>query len=188
MGILSIDQSLSNSGIVIWKDDQEHFLNIKTKDISNHITKIIYIREQLKELIYKYNINTIIREGFSFHSTGQSVFQLGGLGYMIDVIATDLMVDLYIIPPSTHKKFTTGKGNSPKSVMLLYIFKNWGIELKDDNVADAYSMIKTYEAYINYMSADNIDELTKEKKKLLEAFAKIDMYNYIEKGKKDEKK
>jgi crossover junction endodeoxyribonuclease RuvC len=37
------------------------------------------------------------------------------------------------------KKFTTGKGNSPKEVMMMYVLKRWDHVSIDNNTADAYA-------------------------------------------------
>ena len=47
-----------------------------------------------------------------------------------------------IIPPNTLKKFITGKGNAKKELMLLKVYKRWGVEFNDNNMADAYSLAK----------------------------------------------
>ena len=46
------------------------------------------------------------------------------------------------IPPMTLKKYATGKGTSKKQEMLLQVYKRWGVELNDDNAADAYSLAR----------------------------------------------
>ena len=44
------------------------------------------------------------------------------------------------VPPSTLKKFVTGRGNAAKNEMLLHVYKRWGREYSDDNMADAYAL------------------------------------------------
>lgn len=46
------------------------------------------------------------------------------------------------IPPMTLKKFASGKGTSKKQEMLLQIYKRYGVELNDDNAADAYALAR----------------------------------------------
>lgn len=46
-----------------------------------------------------------------------------------------------IVPPTTLKKYVTGKGQGvAKSQMLLHVYKKWGAEFSDDNAADSYSL------------------------------------------------
>lgn len=46
------------------------------------------------------------------------------------------------VPPMTLKKYVAGKGNAKKQEMLLQTYKRWGIELNDDNAADAYGLAR----------------------------------------------
>ena len=48
----------------------------------------------------------------------------------------------FLIPPSTLKKYATGKGTSKKQEMLLQIYKRWNVEFNDDNAADAYALAR----------------------------------------------
>ena len=45
-----------------------------------------------------------------------------------------------IVQPSSLKKFVTGSGAAKKNNMLLAVYKKWGFETSDDNLADAYSL------------------------------------------------
>jgi mannitol/fructose-specific phosphotransferase system IIA component (Ntr-type) len=47
----------------------------------------------------------------------------------------------YIIPPTTLKKYITGKGTGvQKNQILLNVYKKWGVEFNDDNAADSYAL------------------------------------------------
>jgi hypothetical protein len=54
----------------------------------------------------------------------------------------------YPTMPSPHqlKKFATGKANIPKDNVLLAVYKKWGVELSDNNMADAFTLAKIAEA------------------------------------------
>lgn len=43
-----------------------------------------------------------------------------------------------IVPPMSLKKYATGKGNAKKQEMLLAVYRKWGAEFSDDNMADSY--------------------------------------------------
>ena len=60
-----------------------------------------------------------------------------------------------IVSPGSIKKYATGKGVAPKQQMLLAIYKRWGIEFKDDNLADAYVL-----ARIAHAIAEDPSDLT----------------------------
>ena len=46
------------------------------------------------------------------------------------------------VPPSTLKKYATGRGNAKKVEIVLAVYKHWGKEIRDDNEADAYVLAK----------------------------------------------
>lgn len=46
------------------------------------------------------------------------------------------------VPPSTLKKFVTGRGNAKKVEIVLSVYKHFGKEIRDDNEADAYVLAK----------------------------------------------
>lgn len=147
--ILSIDQSLVCSGISIYFNNEIITTTIEPKKIKG-VERLIFIREKIKELLKKYNVSLIIMEGYSFGSRGRAVFDLGELGGMIKILGKDLNIPVITLAPGTHKKFTTGKGNTKKDMMLLEVYKKYNIELNNDNVADSVSLLKTILGYIDY--------------------------------------
>jgi Holliday junction resolvasome RuvABC endonuclease subunit len=46
----------------------------------------------------------------------------------------------YIIPPSSLKKFVTDNGRASKQDMMVSVEAKYGVELPDDNAADAYAL------------------------------------------------
>lgn len=46
------------------------------------------------------------------------------------------------VPPTTVKKYVTGKGNARKNEVMLGVYKNWGVEFADDNAADSYALAR----------------------------------------------
>lgn len=45
-----------------------------------------------------------------------------------------------LVPPTSLKKYVTGKGNVGKNVMLMSVARKWDIEFTDDNAADSYGL------------------------------------------------
>ena len=46
------------------------------------------------------------------------------------------------IAPTTIKKFVTGNGQCKKNLMLLQVYKKFGIEFDSDDECDAFSLAK----------------------------------------------
>lgn len=51
-------------------------------------------------------------------------------------------VPYLVVPPTTLKKYVTGKGNAPKEVMMMTVLKRWGYEAESNDRADAYALAR----------------------------------------------
>ena len=107
-------------------------------EISKHIRKVVRGKDP-----------KICVEGYAFGKArggSASVFQLAELSGVIryNLIYRDEIspTNIALIPPTVVKAFATGKGNSAKSMILLGVYKRWGLEFKDDNQADAFTLSK----------------------------------------------
>lgn len=115
------------------------------------------VEDRLMELEKKFKfvpnivcLHSVCIEGPSYASNGAFVLQMGALHFMIRLMLRKRNVDYSIIAPGTLKKFVTGDGRAKKDLMLLKVFKKWGVEFEDDNLADAYSLARmALENYLN---------------------------------------
>lgn len=88
---------------------------------------------------YSYIPTLVAIEGYAFGSfSGRE--RLGEWGGVLRLMLFRIGLPFVEIPPSTLKKYVTGKGNSKKNQMLLSVFKKWGITCEDDNQSDAYGL------------------------------------------------
>ena len=53
------------------------------------------------------------------------------------------------VAPSSLKKFVIGSGKGEKNLMLLHVFKKWGIEAVNDDEADAVALARVGVALVN---------------------------------------
>ncbi|SNS21073.1 crossover junction endodeoxyribonuclease RuvC [Anaerovirgula multivorans] len=155
MYFIGIDPSLTGTGLIILNEDGEIVLSrcIVTKQSKqeNHTQDTMARVKDIKDCIMselkgnEYKIYVAV-EGFSYGSRGRAVFDIAYMGYRIreELLDTDIT---FIEPtPSQVKKFATGKGNSPKNVVMLEVYKRWGEEFTDDNLADAYVLAQIVRA------------------------------------------
>jgi crossover junction endodeoxyribonuclease RuvC len=91
------------------------------------------------ELCEEHKPDLVALEGYSFGSKFNHEIMYS-IGTVLRYFLWQWEYTYKIIPPTTLKKFVTGKGNSKKDLMMLGVFKNWGFETSDDNVADAYAL------------------------------------------------
>ena len=88
----------------------------------------------------KYHPEIVIIEGLAFQGKGNSSAQLAGLHYLVRNYLIKNEVHFKIIPPTKLKKFVSGKGNAKKDLMLLNVYKKWGIDFDNHNLADAFGL------------------------------------------------
>jgi crossover junction endodeoxyribonuclease RuvC len=142
--VLGIDPSLTNFATVIFEEEDLIDEGV-FKSVEKGTIRLIDIKEHLINIIQTYKPDSIGIEGYAYNRINQS-HQLGELG---GVIRTTLYQhgyvegkNLFIIPPTNLKKFLTGKGNAKKELMLKEVFKRFGYDTNDNNLADAYTIVR----------------------------------------------
>jgi crossover junction endodeoxyribonuclease RuvC len=140
MNFTGIDLSLNATGFVTI--DKERLVikeEIITSNPKEEIEdRIIHIRSEISKLIIEESIYYI--EGLSYMSVSATMAQLAALHYAIRIYLREIHIPFKIIPPTSLKKFVTGKGNSKKSLMIKNVYKKFGYDTEDDNLADAYGL------------------------------------------------
>ncbi len=153
---IGVDLSFSGTGFVSLSDDcsiiTQQLISSSAKDCMEK--RLIYITDAIMNLL---NINTtdkffIFMEGLSFGSKGQSMLELGGLHYLLKTKLYSISsenISYETIPPTSLKKFITGSGQAKKELMLLKVYKKFGIEFSDNNICDAYCLARLSHFQIN---------------------------------------
>jgi Holliday junction resolvasome RuvABC endonuclease subunit len=136
---LGIDQSYT--GFAIAAINEEGYFITVFKPESSGIDRLKDLQSHLIDALVKYEIIDVAMEGYAFGS--QMANMLGELGGMVKLTLRDFGIYPLIVPPTNLKKYVCGKGTGvPKSHILLYVYKKWGVEIPDDNAADAYSLAR----------------------------------------------
>lgn len=76
-------------------------------------------------------------EGPSHHSVGGSVWDRGGLWWLIVSALCARDIPVAVIPPTSRAKYATGKGNARKTAVLEAAQHRYGAILPTDDEADA---------------------------------------------------
>lgn len=142
---LGLDIALANNGICLIDNDANIIISDVLKTTNNDIIeeRIKQINNTIYEFIIEYDsLEDIYLEGLSFGSSGRSFSEICGvhycLRYFLYMNFND--INLKIIEPTKLKKFITGKGQCKKDLILLNVYKKFGVEFDNDNLADAYSL------------------------------------------------
>ena len=144
--ILALDQSLTETG---WYTEGGFGVILTDK---KGVERLADIRLKIVTLVAKYKINTLVIEDYSYGSRGRGIFNLGELGGMIRLLAHDNNLKLVVVQPTVLKKFIIGKGNAGKELMLLNVYKKYGFETDNNNIADAFALYTFYTEFSKWKS------------------------------------
>jgi len=190
MIVVGIDPSLTGTGIIVLRNGElGKALTTKNEPKLGTIERVRRIYEQINNVIENLStcyINAyigdkrmirweppslIVIEGFSYGSKGRGVFDIAYLGWRIreelERYRTEDDIPWLEVSPSQVKQFATGKGNANKEIVLQQVYKRWGVELTDNNQADAYVLAQIGRAYLG-----EADDLTDFQQKVIRALKK----------------
>lgn len=148
MQYIGIDPSYTSTGLIALDKDgeilKEEIFKFNPKDLDTE-GRLMLVKQNLIDPIVNMHNNLHIKvciEGPSFNSKGRYILQMGALNFFIRYYFRRYGVDFKVLTPGELKKFVTGKGNSPKDLMLLKVYKKWGVEFKSNDLADAYGLAR----------------------------------------------
>ena len=137
---LGIDQSYSGFAITAYQNGN-YYTEVYKSDMRG-IDRLRDIQAHVMNWLHQFdNVTDVAMEGYAFGS--QMANMLGELGGMVKLTLLDFGIYPLIVPPTSLKKYVTGKGQGiSKSQMLLHVYKKWGAEFTDDNAADSYALAR----------------------------------------------
>lgn len=135
--VVGIDPSLTNTGVYfgpgVWHE-------IKGRKLRG-TPRLGYFYEELIALLADHAPRVAVIEGYAYGADFTRKHRLGELGGVLRLALLHGGVGtLYEVPPSTLKKFFTGKGTSGKETMLREACSRDGGTLPSHDVADACAL------------------------------------------------
>ena len=130
--ILALDLSLTATGWCL--DGETGLIKPKTRGmerLDNILTDVLDTWRDRQP-------DVVVIEGYSFGSQGRSVYQIGELGGVVRREFWRRRIPFIEVPPSTLKKYTTGKGNANKDAMLAAAIRRFGFAGVSNDEADAF--------------------------------------------------
>jgi len=150
--IMGLDLSLTGTGLVVIQNGElkrKELIAVKTKGIERLGNILALVKNAVTETTETIGrIDLAVIEDYSFGSRGCAIFSSGELGGVIRLYLYLEKNDFLLVSPATLKKYVAGKGNADKDVMLKEVFKKWGQDFDDDNIADAYSLARAGELFL----------------------------------------
>ena len=141
---VGIDPSFNSTGIIVLDEnaeiaDEKNFSLAKYDEIEE---KLFQFEEHVSFIPSIVRLGGVYIEGPSFMSKGKYILQMGALHFLLRLYLYKKDVSFKVIAPGTLKKFVAGKGNAKKDLMLLKVYKKWGVEFEVDDLADAYGLAR----------------------------------------------
>lgn len=180
MRIIGLDLSITSTGYCIMDDKKEavDYGTIKTipKDFSSDIERFDKIATGIFDKVAEYDCRAAFIENYAYAARNN----LTRLGELTGIIKHDFFCtwrikpseELFVISPSTLKKYVIGTGKGDKNVILKYIFIKWEMDVDDDDIADAYALARMGVDFINYKKDDSYTCRHKYEDECMKAIAK----------------
>jgi crossover junction endodeoxyribonuclease RuvC len=142
--VVGLDMSLSSTGFCLKKGTDISLETIKTnpRTCENDLLRLQHIVKECLKRIPKDVDMVCVEDYYVPMSKAQfgSAIKLISLGTLMRIALFNKGIPFYIPTASQLKKFVTGKGNCQKNLVLMEVFKRWGITAGDDNQADACTL------------------------------------------------
>lgn len=135
--VVGLDLSLVSTGVANIKQGAFSALTLKTKE--RGVARLHDLSTRLRDLLCTDPPAAVAIEGYSFGSRSNQ-HSIGEWGGIAKLEVKRIGLPCIIVPPSCLKKFITGKGNADPSSISMYLLKHWGVEVPQNDMADAVGL------------------------------------------------
>lgn len=146
---IGVDQSFTDTGLVALDQAGDHIAHasVETKPSKRpmaEIDRLLFIwngvQEFISEHVGSHEVGVCLEE-FAFSKTNKMA-DLGGLGWFLRIMFSRTPWNFSVAPIQSVKRTATGKGVANKAAVILNVYKRWGFETDNDNLADAYVLAR----------------------------------------------
>lgn len=150
---VGIDQSYTCTGMVGIRDGAVILENTYKFKKENYKQIMDTCRQMVAHIndVRKTNESVVVCiEGYAYSSKfTNNLVHMGELGGLIKSCMVPSFHQITVIPPTTLKKFVTGRGNCAKDMVMRDAFKKWSYDNNNNNLVDAFCIAKFIEALDN---------------------------------------
>lgn len=134
--VAGLDISLTGTGVATLGGTTLITSTGRRKDsILQRRTRLKGIADQILTAVGVVDLAVV--EGPSHHSVGGSVWDRGGLWWIVVDRLCDRDIPVAVMPPMSRAKYATGNGGSRKAAVMEAAQRRYGAILDNDNEADA---------------------------------------------------
>jgi crossover junction endodeoxyribonuclease RuvC len=156
---IGLDLSLDSSGIVIidneYKIIYKEILHVKQIDVE----RLYFLEENFKKILDN-NVDLVLAciESPAYRETGK-IFQIGEWTGIVKLNLFKRGLPFLLAAPLQLKKYVSGEGKSKgKETVLLDIYKNFGEEIRQDDIGDAYVLARiAHDYHFKYIADGNVE-------------------------------
>jgi crossover junction endodeoxyribonuclease RuvC len=141
---IGIDQSYSGFGMTAIDDNNNYYTEVHKLE-GTGVERLAKAKHTVIDFVLPFTVKAIAMEGYAFGS--QMANMAGELGGVVKLALYEYFTEPelaypLIVPPTSLKKYITGKGRVEKNQILLQVYKKWDVEFNNDNAADSYGLAR----------------------------------------------
>lgn len=144
------DLSLNGTGIVVIDDACTILLQEKLTPPQGcvGVERLFFLQEQLHRILERKIISFGCLEGPAYgRGEGGRLFEIGEWTGVVKLNLFTQCIPFIIATPSQLKKYVTGQGKGGKELIILDVYKNFHVEIRDNDLADAYVLARIARDY-----------------------------------------
>lgn len=181
MKIIGLDISIAATGYCIINGGDNIVKDVgvvKTapKDFNSDMERFDQISMEIFSKMGDYGVGAVFVENYAYAARGN----LMRIAELTGIIKHDLYCTfglkpgegVFVVAPSTLKKYVLGTGVGDKNLVLKYIWKKWGVDIDDDNAGDAYVLARMGLDFLGYTKDDGFTCKHKYEDECIKAVAK----------------
>lgn len=188
MMYLGLDLSLNGTGLVCIDNNygiikQDKFIN--KYDCQDGVQRLFHLENRFYDFLSGLSpVSFACLEGPSYQSDG-NLFQIGEWTGIAKMVLFKSNINYIVATPSQLKKYISGKfeKGSKKELIILDIYKKYNVEIRDNDIADAYVMSRlAHDYFFKYIKKDIINVYKYQEEvleKIYDVIHKIDKMNII---------
>jgi len=155
--VVGIDPSLTGFAMTaMYKDGtvvEQELTSKPAKTLVGRVKRLQRLAKAAEDFLKEHVPELCLVEGYAYAAKGRSVISLGELGgvvreYIVGI--SDITVE---VPPTTLKRFLTGKGNANKLAVTQKLVRRFDREFKTDNLADSFGLALLASVVLEYRQA-----------------------------------
>lgn len=140
MLVLGIDPSVK-TGLILLRHEQDQLNLVQEKQLKTKLRGFDLgemVAETVLGWVKQFSPDLVTIESYAMHGT--QIVQAVELGTIIRFFMSRTGISYLDVPPTSLKKFVTGKGNAKKDLVIKEVFKRFDYDTDTDDLADAYGL------------------------------------------------